>query len=128
LEAAGIDHAIEEPAGALPVALEAVLAWTVREGITNVIRHSRARWCRISILAGQGMIAAELLNDLPCGPASAGAPAPTGNGLAGLAERVAAHGGQMMAGPWPLDGNTGFRLRVELPLEQSGVAPQEPRS
>jgi two-component system, NarL family, sensor histidine kinase DesK len=128
LEAAGIDHAIEEHAGALPVALEAVLAWTVREGITNVIRHSRARWCRISILAGQGMIAAELLNDLPCGPASAGAPAPTGNGLAGLAERVAAHGGQMMAGPWPLDGNTGFRLRVELPLEQSGVAPQEPRS
>jgi glucose-6-phosphate-specific signal transduction histidine kinase len=72
------------------------------------------------------MVAAELLNDLPCALASADAPAPTGNGLTGLVERVAAHGGRMTAGPWPLDGNTGFRLRVELPLEQSGVAPQEP--
>jgi two-component system, NarL family, sensor histidine kinase DesK len=127
LEAAGIDHAIEEHAGALPAAVEAVLGWTVREGITNVIRHSRARWCRISILAGQGMVAAELLNDRVCEPASADTPAPTGNGLAGLAERVATHGGRMTAGPWSLDGNTGFRLWVELPLVQNGVVPREPR-
>ena len=31
----------------LPPAVDAALAWTVREGVTNVIRHSRARQCRI---------------------------------------------------------------------------------
>lgn len=127
LEAAGIDHTIEADAGALPAPLEAVLAWTIREGVTNVIRHSRARWCRISLLSGQGMVAVELLNDWVCEIASADTPAPSGNGLTGLTERVAAHGGRMTAGPWPIDGNTGFRLRVELPLEQNGVTPQEPQ-
>lgn len=47
LEAAGIACRIENRVGVLPNALDAVLAWTVREGLTNVIRHSHARRCEI---------------------------------------------------------------------------------
>src|SRR6266581_3126890 len=47
LEAAGIDYQIELNTLVLPPETSAVLAWTVREGVTNVIRHSRARQCRI---------------------------------------------------------------------------------
>jgi signal transduction histidine kinase len=42
-----------------------------------------------------------------------------GSGLSGLAERVAASGGDFEANPMP---EGGFRLRVSLPL-QDGVAP-----
>jgi two-component system, NarL family, sensor histidine kinase DesK len=42
LAAAGIDYAIEQMTEAPPAAVDAVLAWTVREGVTNVVRHSRA--------------------------------------------------------------------------------------
>ena len=37
---------------------------------------------------------------------------PAGNGLAGIAERAAAVGGRMVAGP---SRRPGFRLRVEVP-------------
>src|SRR5215212_7533132 len=47
LQAAGIACRIENGAGVLPNAIDAVLAWAVREGTTNVIRHSRATRCRI---------------------------------------------------------------------------------
>jgi len=45
LDAAGIDCQIEQTAGTLPPSLDTVLAWTVREGVTNLIRHSRALRC-----------------------------------------------------------------------------------
>src|SRR5579859_4566885 len=43
LSAAGIDAQIESLTEALPPAVDAALAWAVREGVTNVIRHSHAR-------------------------------------------------------------------------------------
>src|SRR5215469_2630711 len=56
LEAAGIEYQFEQTAGELPPSIDAVLAWTVREGVTNVIRHSRARWCRILITRENGTV------------------------------------------------------------------------
>ncbi len=32
----------------LPAPVDAALAWTVREGVTNIIRHSHARPCTLS--------------------------------------------------------------------------------
>ena len=49
LEAAGIDYQIEPITEVLPPTVDAALAWTVREGVTNVIRHSHARQCRIRL-------------------------------------------------------------------------------
>src|SRR3954469_470474 len=48
-EAAGIEARLDNPAVTLPPDVEAVLAWTVREGATNVIRHSGARRATIRI-------------------------------------------------------------------------------
>ena len=49
LAAADITPSIETVDEGLPPIVEAVLAWTVREGITNVVRHSDARHVRIRI-------------------------------------------------------------------------------
>src|SRR5215469_6442537 len=56
LEAAGIEYQFEQATEKLPPSIDAVLAWTVREGVTNVIRHSRARWCRILITRENGTV------------------------------------------------------------------------
>ena len=63
LEAAGIAYDIEKLHGELPQPLDAVLAWTVREGVTNVIRHSRAQHCLLRFTRDQGWIGVEMLND-----------------------------------------------------------------
>jgi len=124
LEAAGIDYTIEQPTEALPAAVDTALAWTVREGITNVIRHSRARWCRIRITITGGNVSAEVINDRVCARAAVDAPTHAGSGLAGLTDRVIGHGGQLVAGP--LDDDS-FRLWVELPIGSSTLG-QERRS
>ena len=113
LEAAGISCRILNEAGALPNAAEAVLAWFVREGVTNVIRHSRAERCEIRLTRDEDEVRAEV-NDDGRGPS----PGEAGTGLAGLAERVAASGGSFEAGVVPAGG---FRLSVRLPLR--GDAP-----
>ena len=114
LGAAGIACRIENETGALPKEIDGVLAWAVREGTTNVIRHSRAKSCRIVLARDDGEVYAEITDD-GRGKTEGGT---SGSGLSGLAERVAGFGdGRFEAGPLP---GGGFRLRVELPLE--GVA------
>src|SRR5207342_120350 len=63
LEAAGIACHIEQTAEVLPPAADAVLAWTVREGVTNVIRHGRAHHCTIRITGRADSVQAEVIND-----------------------------------------------------------------
>ena len=121
LSAAGIRCRIEKEAGHLAPSVDAVLAWTVREGVTNVIRHSRARDCEIRIRQEAGAVHAEVLDDGRGGPAKDGAdPSPAGSGLSGLAERVAASEGRLEAGPNP---EGGFRLAVALPVGADSEAP-----
>lgn len=122
LEAAGIACTVDYTAGALPPAIDAALAWTVREGVTNVIRHSRARQCIIRVRSEKGKAWAEVVNDgyqeekrdLPG--------ARIGSGLSGLTERVTAHGGHIEAGPLFFDGHPSFRLWVELAMQDDEVA------
>ena len=115
LGAAGIDCQIENGAGALPGAVDGVLAWAVREGTTNVIRHSRAKSCRIFLARNDREVYAEITDD---GRGKPGEENP-GSGLSGLAERVAGFGdGGFEAGPLP---EGGFRLRVDLPLGRAEV-------
>jgi two-component system, NarL family, sensor histidine kinase DesK len=120
LEAARIDARLELSTGELPPAIDAVMAWTVREGVTNVIRHSRARHCLIRLVQENGRAYAEVIND---GGTRFLAESTTrqGLGLAGLRERVSTFGGHMEVGPLNLSGTDHFRLVVELPL-QSPVA------
>jgi two-component system sensor histidine kinase DesK len=129
LQAAGIEGEIDSIQQVLPPAIDAALAWTIREGVTNVIRHSRARHCRIHLTHEHGMIGAEVLSDGGRREQAESAARP-GLGLAGLRERMNALGGRMEAGPLTLSGKEHFRLRVELPLKAHGDAPilQEERA
>jgi two-component system, NarL family, sensor histidine kinase DesK len=115
LAAAGIEvDAGPPPAVDLPPDAEAVLAWAVREGTTNVLRHAGdARRVRIRFDVDGSDAALELVND---GTTSDTADAP-GTGLAGLAERVARVRGRMDAAPVPATEGAGFRLAVTVPLE-----------
>jgi two-component system, NarL family, sensor histidine kinase DesK len=111
LAAAGVEARIDEPADPLPPAVEDVLAWTVREGTTNIIRHAGARRAAIRLHSDRGGAGVELVDD--GGGAAPGPLVPAdGNGLQGLAERVAAAAGAFEAGGAP-DG--GFRLAVRVP-------------
>jgi two-component system sensor histidine kinase DesK len=130
LEAAGIAYDIEKLDGELPQPLDAVLAWTVREGVTNVIRHSRARHCLLRFTRDQGWIGVEMLNDREGTEDAPEQRIGQGSGLLGLRERVSVLGGTMEAGPLMLSGKPHFRLRVELPMQPQVevTALQEERS
>jgi two-component system, NarL family, sensor histidine kinase DesK len=108
LGAAGIDAHIDADLPELARPPQDVLAWAVREGVTNVLRHSQASTCSITARRGDGMVRLEIVND------GAGPPAGGGNGLAGLAERARGRSGSA-TGQRARDGR--FRLLVELPEE-----------
>src|SRR6266487_3473552 len=117
LEAAGIAYDIEKLHGELPQPLDAVLAWTVREGVTNLIRHSRARHCLLRFTRDQGWIGVDMLNDTEGTEDAPEQRIGQGSGLLGLRERVSVLGGTMEADPLMLSGKPHFRLRVELPMQ-----------
>jgi two-component system, NarL family, sensor histidine kinase DesK len=137
LDAAGIAAEITpaETAG-LPQELDSALAWAVREGATNVVRHSTASRVFITVSIEDARAVAEIrdngqpapvrngplrgsgpaaLTAGPDGQATAARPRPAfaGSGLAGLAERVRSLGGEISAGAV---GGHGFLLRVAVPL------------
>jgi two-component system sensor histidine kinase DesK len=106
LAAAGIDTRIDVDLPEPAAGPAAVLAWAVREGTTNLLRHSEAQTCWISAGRRNGAVRLEIVNDGVRGPAG------RGSGLLGLAERAQTLSGSMTAGILP-DGR--FRLVVEIP-------------
>jgi two-component system sensor histidine kinase DesK len=133
LAAAGIAGTLPgaEAAGSLPVVVEAALAWAVREGVTNVMRHSRARRCVIALRRAGERVTVDIRNDdggpartlAPARPAYGPAGTQPGGGLRGLDERVRALGGSSESGP--LAGG-GFRLAVTVPCAPAGAATPPP--
>ncbi|WP_062436336.1 sensor histidine kinase [Herbidospora daliensis] len=106
LDAAGIELTLSSPGAPLAPETDALLGWAVREGVTNVIRHSTARTCAITVVVGEG---AELtIADDGAGVTGTA----SGYGLGGLRERVEAAGGRFTAGNAPAGG---FRLSVGVP-------------
>lgn len=103
LGAAGIAADLPRAVDEVPAELRELFGWVVREGVTNAVRHSGASRVRVGVAASS----VEVTDD-GCGRAVGAA----GSGLAGLAERAAAAGGQLEAGPDPAGG---FRLRLSVP-------------
>jgi len=97
---ADLPHAVDN----VPAELQEPFAYVLREGVTNVIRHSGARRCEVRL--GQSWI--EVRDD----GTGAHGDCTSGHGLAGLAERLAAVGGSLTAGP-ATDG--GFVVRASVP-------------
>ncbi|GAA3976375.1 hypothetical protein GCM10023085_68440 [Actinomadura viridis] len=110
LEAAGVRCEAGAPPEGLPPEVRAVLAWVIREGATNVIKHSEARHCGITIAAYGGSVVLEMSND-----GVRAARRDPGSGLAGLAERVEVLGGTLTSGS---RGRDRFLLRAVVPLPE----------
>ncbi|CAL9504286.1 hypothetical protein SUDANB121_03518 [Nocardiopsis dassonvillei] len=105
---AGLDGLDPSPAEA------SLAAWAVREGGTNVLRHSDATRCRISFSRepDTGRAVVEVSNDR----ARAGADTEPGGVMGGLADRVRRAGGILSAARTD---EGGFLLRVRLPADPS---------
>jgi two-component system, NarL family, sensor histidine kinase DesK len=140
LASAGIDCRVDAPTSYdLPPEVDALLAWTVREASTNIVRHSGARHCAITVTVTGATASAELTDD-GAGPAPArgtrtadggrgatqapgtagdrGSLSTPGSGLAGLAERAGRRGGTLLAGAGE---HGGFRVRVTVPIAAAGL-------
>jgi two-component system, NarL family, sensor histidine kinase DesK len=110
LTAAGIevsdDPKLITTSGTLDPDAEAALAWCLREAVTNVVRHSSARHCDISLSLNDGELVLTITDDgRGFADNSAG-----GNGLRGISERLTAVGGQLS-----LTGSPGFTLSASVP-------------
>ncbi|MEV6159018.1 sensor histidine kinase [Nonomuraea sp. NPDC052129] len=104
LAAAGVRARIRRTGPPPAAQAEALLGWVVREGVTNIIRHSGATEAEID-LAG---LTLTIRDNGPDGPL----PTEGGSGLRGLAERLGQAGGSVEAGPHP---GGGFQLTATLP-------------
>jgi two-component system sensor histidine kinase DesK len=112
LSAAGIEADVQQARVPLDPAVEAVLAWAVREGATNVIRHSGARHCTLRITASLTDAGVEVIDD---GVGEA-VRANGGHGIAGLAERARLVDGTIEAGGVAAGG---YRLAVTVPVARA---------
>lgn len=103
LATAGIDARVPTDTEVVDPRHRLVLAWVLREAVTNVVRHSGARQCVVT-LTSNGL----RVTDDGCGMAVAEG----GTGLRGIRERVAAAGGVVEAGV----GDDGHGTSVEVRL------------
>jgi two-component system sensor histidine kinase DesK len=100
---ADLPHAVDN----VQVSLQEPFAYVLREGVTNVIRHSGAKRCEVRL--GETWI--EITDDGQGSIVDNGRR--NGHGLTGLAERLAPFGGTVDAGSAD---NGGFRLRATIPV------------
>jgi two-component system sensor histidine kinase DesK len=92
LRAAGIAAELPRAVDGVDERAQELFGWVVREGLTNVVRHSHATTC--SVRLGPGAV--EILDD---GVGAHAGTANRGTGLSGLEERVEQAGGVLEAGP-----------------------------
>jgi two-component system sensor histidine kinase DesK len=100
LEAAGIRADLPSAVDVVPARHRGLFAWALREGVTNVVRHSGASWCGVRVSGD----CVEVRDDGRGPDGDTG-----GTGLAGLRTRAAAAGARVETGRAP---EGGFLLRV----------------
>ncbi|WIX84549.1 histidine kinase [Amycolatopsis sp. DG1A-15b] len=111
LSAAGIRVTVARSGlGGLSPQLATALATMLREGVTNVVRHSTAHFCAFSVSTEDGTAWLEIVND---GATGAVGGADSGAGLRNLRDRVDALGGTL-ATETTVDGT--YRLVVAIPV------------
>jgi two-component system sensor histidine kinase DesK len=93
LRAAGIGFLVEDRVGPLPAEQDTVLAWCLREAVTNVVKHSGATKCEARLSRVDGIARLELADDGRGATAQEG-----GSGLAGMRERLETVGGTLDVG------------------------------
>jgi signal transduction histidine kinase len=103
----------------LPPAVDAVAYRVVQEALTNVVKHAGAgATANVEVRVGPAAVIVEVTNTTV---AARPQPTPSGHGLVGMTERVAAYGGDLRVGPRP-DGGYGVRAQIPFhPVGPSGV-------
>lgn len=114
LEGTGLHVERDTPAIAVGPEADQVLAWVLREAVTNVMRHSQATRVRIALGRSAGTIVLEV-HDNGCGTGIV-----EGQGLSGMRERIAQIGGELEIESG--DGG-GTRLRACVPDAATGSYP-----
>ncbi|MDS1270771.1 histidine kinase [Lipingzhangella sp. LS1_29] len=113
LESAGVDLHMEVEDTDLPVEVGTVAATVLREGVTNLLRHSKAENCEITIRGNGNVRTVTIANDGAEGSSVGSSEEHTSSGLGNLSERAAALGGWIAT---DVSDDGWFRLSAELPL------------
>jgi two-component system sensor histidine kinase DesK len=113
LESAGAVLDCDVAPVTLSLAAEQALALSLREAVTNVIRHAHAGRCEIRLAVNGSSLRLDVRDD------GKGGAAPDGSGLLGMRARVAALGGRVER-----DGHDGTRLTITLPVDVPAVVPE----
>jgi len=104
-----VELSIEGDPVDLPTGIDLTAYRLVQEGLTNAIKHARARQAEVVIRYEDGHVELTVSDDGAGGGDGGG----SGHGLVGIQERVTVYGGELEAGPRP---EGGFRLRARLPV------------
>ncbi|WP_265522171.1 sensor histidine kinase [Oerskovia flava] len=104
LRSAGIDTTVTGEDVQVGKEAQEALAWVVREGVTNVVRHSAAATCRVELRRDADGAVLEIVNDGVTSPPG------RGSGLVGLSERLAGVRGELTT--WYEDERFGLVARV----------------
>jgi two-component system sensor histidine kinase DesK len=108
LAAANVEADLPGAADEVPSRFRELFAWTIREAVTNIVRHSRASRAEVRMSPASVEI---LDNGVGC--EAADTITADGQGLTGLRRRADAAGAQLFVGG--RDDKPGFRVRLEVP-------------
>ena len=108
LEAADIELTENIEDIALETEVEQVLALVLREAVTNVLRHSAAHGCSVTLSSAPGHVTLAVADD------GRGSRIIEGEGLRGMRERLQALGGHL-----ELQAGEGMSLAATLPMGQA---------
>jgi len=100
---------VEGDAVQLPAGVDLTAYRLVQEGLTNALKHARAKQAEVLVRYVDGQVELSVTDD---GSGDGGGDS-GGHGLVGMRERVSVYGGELEAGPRP---EGGFRLRARLPV------------
>jgi signal transduction histidine kinase len=110
LAAADVTVTIRQHHNPLPPHTSTTLATILREGVTNLLRHSKAEHCDIALTQHHNTITLHIENDgLPTTPIPHHTP---GDGITNLTARVADLGGHLTANP---TAHHTYQLHADIP-------------
>jgi signal transduction histidine kinase len=105
-----VDVRVEGKPRPVPTSVGLAAYRIIQEALTNVIKHAGPAHASVVVRYTDADVTVEICDD---GYATASAAGGGGHGLVGMRERVAVHGGELIAGRGP---NGGFQVRARLPL------------
>jgi len=108
LTAAGVDCDLETQPVEVASPVAQALSLLIKEATTNVLRHSQAQWCHVTLRQDPQLVELVIANDRPLSASSRS----QGTGITGLRARLAAVGGEIAV----QRDEAVFRIRASVPV------------